>query len=185
MTDEFREQSGYKIVELIPALRAFARSFCRHPSDADDLVQETLQKALASIDQFEAGTKLKSWLFTIMRNSAYTRARKYNREHPGFSDCASVRVATMANQEWAMRGREVALGLNRLSQHHREILMLIGVGGASYDEAAKILECSIGTVKSRLNRARANLLIELGESTAPSLLEKPSQMPWSPESSLN
>ena len=182
--DEFRGEFK-NVVHLIPALRAFARSFCRHPSDADDLVQETLQKALARIDQFTPGTKLKSWLFTIMRNTAYTQARKYNRERPQFSDCASVGASSLPSQEWAIRSSEVTRALEKLSQQHREIIMLISVGGASYDEAAEILGCSIGTIKSRLNRARANLLLELGELSAPSLLEQPSYMPWVPGSSLH
>ena len=74
------------IVRLIPALRAFARTFCRNPSDADDLVQETLMKALANLDKFEPGTKLKSWLFTIMRNTFYTRAKVLGREAPGIEE---------------------------------------------------------------------------------------------------
>lgn len=85
------QQSSSEIVALIPALRAFARTFCRNTSDADDLVQETLTKALAKIEQFEAGTSLKSWLFTIMRNTFYTQAKLARREAPGVSDCASTR----------------------------------------------------------------------------------------------
>ena len=144
------------IVDLIPALRAFARTFCRDASDADDLVQETLTKGIANLDKFEPGTKMKSWLFTIMRNTFYTRVKVYSREAPGLADCASGRPVQEATQEWTMRGHEVHAAINRLPPHHREVLVLIGVLGVSYDEAAEICQCAIGTVKSRLNRARNN-----------------------------
>ncbi len=95
------------IVDLIPALRAFARTFCRVPEDADDLVQETLIKGLANIDKFEPGTRMKSWLFTIMRNTYYTRIKAAVREGPGLLDCASQRPISEATQEWSVQSREV------------------------------------------------------------------------------
>ncbi len=159
------------IVDLIPALRAFARTFCRDASDADDLVQETLTKGIANLDKFEPGTKMKSWLFTIMRNTFYTRIKVYSREAPGLADCASGRPVQEATQEWTMRGHEVHAAINRLPPHHREVLVLIGVLGVSYDEAAEICQCAIGTVKSRLNRARASLLEDLGEHSPEGLIE--------------
>ena len=159
------------IVDLIPALRAFARTFCRDASDADDLVQETLTKGIANLDKFEPGTKMKSWLFTIMRNTFYTRVKVYSREAPGLADCASGRPIQEATQEWTMRGHEVHAAINRLPPHHREVLVLIGVLGVSYDEAAEICQCAIGTVKSRLNRARASLLEDLGERSPEGLIE--------------
>ena len=159
------------IVDLIPALRAFARTFCRDASDADDLVQETLTKGIANLDKFEPGTKMKSWLFTIMRNTFYTRVKVYSREAPGLADCASGRPIQEATQEWTMRGHEVHAAINRLPPHHREVLVLIGVLGVSYDEAAEICQCAIGTVKSRLNRARASLLEDLGEHSPGGLIE--------------
>lgn len=159
------------IVDLIPALRAFARTFCRDASDADDLVQETLTKGIANLDKFEPGTKMKSWLFTIMRNTFYTRVKVYSREAPGLADCASGRPVQEATQEWTMRGHEVHAAINRLPPHHREVLVLIGVLGVSYDEAAEICQCAIGTVKSRLNRARASLLEDLGEHSPEGLIE--------------
>ena len=159
------------IVDLIQALRDFARTFCRDASDADDLVQETLTKGIANLDKFEPGTKMKSWLFTIMRNTFYTRVKVYSREAPGLADCASGRPVQEATQEWTMRGHEVHAAINRLPPHHREVLVLIGVLGVSYDEAAEICQCAIGTVKSRLNRARASLLEDLGEHSPEGLIE--------------
>jgi RNA polymerase sigma factor (sigma-70 family) len=160
-----------EFVELIPALRAFARTFCSDPTDADDLVQETLTRGLANLDQFEAGTRLKSWLFTIMRNAFYTRRKSSIREAPGGSECASSRPIHDATQEWSVRGKEVVTAINRLPRTHREVLVLIGVLGVGYEEAAHICGCAVGTVKSRLNRARADLLQNLGESSPQSLIE--------------
>jgi RNA polymerase sigma factor (sigma-70 family) len=158
-------------VDLIPALRAFARTFCSDPTDADDLVQETLARGLANLDKFEAGTRLKSWLFTIMRNAYYTRRKTYIREAPGGSECASSRPIRDATQEWTMRGKEVVTAISRLPRTHREVIVLIGVLGASYEETADICGCAVGTVKSRLNRARADLLQNLGESSPQSVIE--------------
>jgi len=165
------------IVELIPALRAFARTFCRDVSDADDLVQETLTKGLANLDKFESGTRMKSWLFTIMRNSFYTRAKSSMREAPGLADCASGRPVTEATQEWSVRSREVHDAINRLPPAKREVIMLIGVLGVSYEEAAEVCHCSIGTVKSRLNRARASILQLLGEDSPEALVERTACLP--------
>jgi RNA polymerase sigma factor (sigma-70 family) len=163
--------SEVAIVDLIPALRAFARTFCRDASDADDLVQETLTKGISNLDKFEPGTRMKSWLFTIMRNTFYTRIKIANRESPGLIDCASGRPVQEATQEWTVRGQEVHAAINRLPSHHREVLVLIGVLGVSYEETAEICNCAIGTVKSRLNRARASLLEDLGEQSSTSLIE--------------
>ena len=165
-----REQA--EIVDLIPALRAFARTFYRNRDEADDLVQETLMKALGAIHSFEPGTRMKSWLFTIMRNSFYTRIKISRREAPGAAECASSRPARDATQEWSARGREISEAIQRLPEQQREILVLIGVMGVSYEDAADITGCAIGTVKSRLNRARLRLLEELGESSPQSTLER-------------
>jgi RNA polymerase sigma-70 factor (ECF subfamily) len=151
------------IVKLIPALRAFARTFCRNPSDADDLVQETLMKALANLDKFERGTKLKSWLFTIMRNTFYTRSRILGREAPGLEENVSGDMAIEASQEAAARTREVQRALQKLPPHYREVLTLVAILGESYEATAAICDCAVGTVKSRLNRARHQILQELGE----------------------
>ena len=166
-----------EIVRLIPALRAFARTFYRDIGEADDLVQETLTRALSSIHQFREGTSMKSWLFTIMRNAFYTRIRIETREAPGAAECASLRPATDPTQEWSARGREVAEAIRRLPERQREVLMLIGVLGVSYEEAAQICGCAMGTVKSRLNRARLRLLEELGEASAASSLERAESHP--------
>ncbi|TGQ63454.1 MAG: sigma-70 family RNA polymerase sigma factor [Mesorhizobium sp.] len=164
------------IVDLIPALRAFARTFCRVPDDADDLVQETLTKGLANIDKFEPGTRMKSWLFTIMRNTYYTHAKAAAREAPGLLDCASLRPISEATQEWSIQSKEVHRAIQKLPEHQREVLMLIGVLGVSYEEAADICGCAVGTVKSRLNRARVSVLEFLGERSLQTLVERRSHL---------
>ncbi len=165
-------QSQSEIVQLIPALRAFARTFYRDPNEADDLVQDTLMRALTAIHQFRPGTSMKSWLFTIMRNTFYTRIRIEKREAPGAADCVSTRPASDATQEWSARGREIAAAIQRLPEQQREVIMLIGVLGVSYEEAADICGCAMGTIKSRLHRARSRLLEELGEESLQSSLER-------------
>jgi len=177
--DTRRESSSARqeIVDLIPALRAFARTFYRNVTDADDLVQETLTKGLASIHQFEPGTSMKSWLFTIMRNTFYTKIKVAAREAPGAAECASARPAADPTQEWSARGSEIAEAIQRLPTQQREVLMLIGVLGTSYEDAAEICGCAIGTIKSRLNRARLKLLEELGETSARSSVERAESHP--------
>jgi RNA polymerase sigma factor (sigma-70 family) len=162
-------QARADVVELIPALRAFARTFYRDPDAADDLVQDTLTKAIGKIHQFEPGTRLKSWLFTIMRNTFYNRLVVEKREAPGSADCVSSLPVHAASQGWSMAAKETEMALARLPQKQREVLVLICLNGASYKEAAEICDCDIGTIKSRLNRSRANLLAELGEVTAAAL----------------
>ena len=152
-----------EVVLLIPALRAFARTFCPRPEDADDLVQETLIKALGNIGSFEPGTRLKSWMFTIMRNTFCTRVKRLGREEVGLTDDMTERLASQPSQDWAVEVNEVRRALNRLPHHHREILILIVMLGERYEDAAAICGCKIGTVKSRLNRARRQLRQELGE----------------------
>lgn len=147
-----------EIADLIPALRAFARTLVRNPFDADDLVQETLLKGIANVHRFTPGTSLKSWLFTILRNTFYTSIKISTREHPGVTECVSGDCAILPGQEWTIRGAELREALERLPADQREVLILIGVLGASYEEAAEICGCAMGTIKSRLNRARNRML---------------------------
>ena len=146
------------VLALRPALQAFARRLTTQGCDAEDLVQDTILRALTAQHHFTMGTNLKAWLFTIMRNGFNTRWRRSQREvvtGPEVIELATVTPATQENLLWA---REAASQLlNGLSPAHREILILIPVQGVSYEEAAHICGCSVGTVKSRLNRARAAL----------------------------
>lgn len=123
-------------------------------------------KAIANLDKFEPGTKLKSWLFTIMRNTFYTRAKVLGREAPGLEKNVSGDTPVAANQETVARAREVQRALQKLPSHYREVLTLVAILGESYEATAEICDCKVGTVKSRLNRARHLILVELGEETA-------------------
>lgn len=151
-----------EVIELIPRLRAYARALTRDLEDADDLVQETLLKALSNIDSFKPGTMMRAWLFTIMRNSFYTNVKKRMRERPGLEACVSGQLTTMPDHDRAMQGKAVLAAIARLPDHYREILILVVMLGESYQDAAQICGVSIGTVKSRVNRARNLVIEELG-----------------------
>ncbi|MBB4255730.1 sigma-70 family RNA polymerase sigma factor [Rhizobium sp. BK008] len=148
-----------EIVELTPRLRAFARRFLRSDDDIDDLVQETLVKALNSLHLYHPGTSLKSWLFTILRNTFCTDYRRRKREPVG-TEAAVEQLSVAPAQEWALREREVQRALTRLSDDMRRALTLVAAG-ASYEDAARICGCRLGTLKSRVNRARQSLSLLL------------------------
>ena len=160
-----------ELVALIPALRMLARSFCKNPFDADDLVQETLTKAIANASKFRAGTNLKAWLFTIMRNSFYTSAKVRRREQPGQEDCVADVLSISQSQDWSVQGNEIRASLDALPAEQREVLVLVGILGVSYEEAAEMTGCAIGTIKSRLNRARHRLLELLHAENVSELFE--------------
>ena len=153
------------LIALIPHLRAFATVLCRNRELAEDLAQEALVKAWRAQNSFEPGTSLKAWLFTILRNEFITYRRRAWRQAVWDEDAfASVPVA--AGQHWASELSDVGRALDQLSAEQREALILVTVGGFSYDEAARINNCSIGTVKSRVSRARAALAGMLEENGA-------------------
>ncbi len=166
MTQAYSAPAGieHEIVILIPALRAFAFRFVRSCTDADDLVQEVLSRALGSSDQFTTGTSIKSWLFTIMRNTYCTAYKRSIRESCGqFDDAATLDVPVLADQDWAMRAIDVDSALLRLSAGERTALILVA-SGISYEEAATSCGCKIGTIKSRVWRARLHLAEMLGDA---------------------
>lgn len=151
-------------IEWIPALRAFARSLTRDAEEADDLVQETLLKAIRNKEKFVRGTNLRAWLFTILRNTFYSARVKSNREGPGDAECVSGKPWTAATQEWSVRGNEVLRAVDRLPLHYREMFILVVMLGESYESSAEICQVALGTVKSRVNRARAMIIKDLGDS---------------------
>ena len=150
-----------EVEEQIPALRRFARRLVGPQGDADDLVQETLVKALSASAQFQPGTALKSWLFTIMRNTFCTAYRVRQRERVGIEDAIAAKLSVAPAQDWAVRKNEMEAALELLPDHVRRSLILIAFG-TSYDETARICHCEVGTVKSRVNRARKALTESLG-----------------------
>lgn len=153
-----------EVVASLPALRAFASSLTRNSVEAEDLLQETLAKALANIHQFTPGTNLRAWLFTIERNTFYTVCKKRRRERSCIQEHVRETLMEPA-QEWSLKMRSVHEALQRLSAEQREALMLIGGAGLSYAEAAEVGGCAVGTIKSRVNRGRERLLELLQSDT--------------------
>src|SRR3569833_2367776 len=146
------------VVQLIPALRAFAWSLSHNSSDADDLVQDTLIKAWTNRDKFEPGTNLRPWLFTILRNTYYTNVLRRRREVRDETGEYAGTLKSAPTQEWSVAMHSLQAALQQLPDEHREALILVGAAGLSYEEAAEICQCALGTIKSRVNRARARLL---------------------------
>jgi RNA polymerase sigma-70 factor, ECF subfamily len=146
------------LVKLIPNLRAFAFSLTQNTHHADDLVQDTLVKALSNADKYQSGTNLRAWLFTILRNSFYNDIRytKYHQTDP-IDDMPSSSLQSHATQQKYMEFKDVLKGLSILVPEHREAIILVAAEGLSYEEAAAICGCPVGTLKSRLSRARQRL----------------------------
>jgi RNA polymerase sigma-70 factor, ECF subfamily len=156
------------LLDLIPFLRAFARSLCGNQETADDLAQETLVKAWQARDMFAPGTNLKAWLFTILRNQFYSDRRRAWRQAPWEQEAAERIPGSAGEQSWAAELSDTARALSCLSDEQREALILVGAGGFSYEDAARICNCAVGTVKSRVARARKSLMSILeGEENLP------------------
>jgi len=149
------------IVALLPDLRAFARFMCREREAADDLVQNTVLAALDKQIQFAPGTNLKGWLFTIMRNRFYSDLRTLRRRSAPIDHAAVAPLAAVDNPEATLELKELSSALFRLSPQAREALVLVGAGGFSYEEAASLCGCSVGTLKARVSRARKQLAEKL------------------------
>ena len=147
------------LTEQIPHLRRYARVLhAGRMADADDLVQDTLIKAWTNRDKFEPGTNLRAWLFTILRNTYYTQVIRRRREVRDETGEYANNVRTPPTQDWSVAMRALQAALAQLPDEHREALILVGAAGLSYEEAAEICGCALGTIKSRVNRARARLL---------------------------
>jgi RNA polymerase sigma-70 factor, ECF subfamily len=150
------------MVAAIPRLRAFAVSLCGNPDRADDLVQETLAKALLNIQSFTAGTNLLAWLFTILRNAYYSEFRKRRREVADIDERLSGALVSKPDQDDHMDYLDFRRALQKIPPDQREALILIGASGLSYEEAAEVCKCAVGTMKSRVSRARSRLSELLG-----------------------
>ena len=158
---------------LIPNLRAFAFSLCGKPERADDLVQETLLKAWTHLDSFQDGTNLRAWLFTILRNSYISELRRRRRDIEDSDGKKAASLSVAPAQQGHLDMMDLRKALELLPPNQREALVLVGAAGMSYEEAAEIAGCAVGTVKSRVNRARNKLTgllgIESGDSFGPDL----------------
>ena len=145
------------IVKHLSHLRAFARMLAQDRTLADDLVQETVLRALSHAHQFQRGTNLKAWLTTILRNAYFTEKRSQGRLGQLGADGAIESMTTSGGQEWHLRMRDFQCAFNTLPSVQREALALVGASGFSYEEAATMAKCAVGTMKSRVSRARLQL----------------------------
>src|SRR5439155_7293400 len=146
-----------QMLGAVPSLRAFAISLSGNVDRADDLVQETLMRAIANIDSFQPGTNMSAWLFTILRNLFRSEYRKRRREVEDTDGSYAESLRSHPEQQSHVEFEEFRVALAKLPTDQREALILVGASGFSYEEAAAICECAVGTIKSRVNRARTRL----------------------------
>jgi RNA polymerase sigma-70 factor (ECF subfamily) len=146
-----------QMLGAVPSLRAFAISLSGNVDRADDLVQETLMRAIANIDSFQPGTNMSAWLFTILRNLFRSEYRKRRREVEDADGSYADTLKSQPEQGSRLEFNEFRAALDKLPPDQREALILVGASGFSYEEAAAICECAVGTIKSRVNRARTRL----------------------------
>ncbi len=153
-----------ELLASIPKLRAFALSLASHADYADDLVQETLMKAWNHQDSFQQGTNIKAWLFTILRNEYFSQLRKRKREVEDADGDYAAGMLTPGGQDAQLDMADLRLALQQLPADQREAVVLVGASGFSYQEVAEICRVPVGTVKSRVNRARNKLALLLGHA---------------------
>jgi len=147
-----------ELADLIPHLRAFARSLCGNPTAADDLAQEAMLKAWKARESYQAGTNLKAWAFTILRNLFYSEKRRSWRRQQLDPEVAEATLVANDDASASLDLLSLRNGLTSLPEDQREALVLVGAGGLSYEETAEICGCAVGTIKSRVSRARKALL---------------------------
>jgi RNA polymerase sigma-70 factor (ECF subfamily) len=163
------------LLALIPNLRAFARTLCGRRGIADDMAQEALAKAWRSRTRFEPGTNLKAWLFTILRNEFYSHVRRDWRNAEWNPEKGENIASPSHEQDWSMELSDTARALRRLPAAQREALILVAAGGFTYEDAAAISGACLGTIKSRVARARVALQAMLdGDDTLPQAQDGPS-----------
>jgi len=154
-----------ELVQLIPHLRAFARTLCGDATAADDLAQDAMMKAWDARASFQMGTNMKAWTFMILRNQFYSEKRRSWRQSQLDQEAAERTLVAVDDPEAPVALDELRQGLAMLPAEQREALILVGAGGFAYEEAAEICNCAVGTVKSRVSRARRALhaILEAGE----------------------
>lgn len=156
-----------ELTAAIPGLRAFGMSLSMRADRADDLVQETMLKAWRHHASFETGTNMKAWLYTILRNEFYSQIRKRKREVEDAEGAIAGRVAVEGNQMSHLELSDMKIALAQLQDDQREAIILVGASGFSYEEAAEICQVAVGTIKSRVSRARLRLNEILGLAQSP------------------
>jgi RNA polymerase sigma-70 factor (ECF subfamily) len=146
-----------ELVTHLPALRAFALSLTRNRATADDMMQDAVLKAWTNMDKFQPGTNMRAWLFTILRNNFYSSRRKLNREVADIDNAFSDTLSVKPDHDGRLQMMDFKAAFDQLADEHREALILVGASGFSYDDAAQMCGVATGTMKSRVNRARAKL----------------------------
>lgn len=167
----FRDQ----LVALLPSLRAFSRGLCGHREMADDLAQDTIMRAWAARESYTQGTNFRAWMFMIMRNQFYSTIRKNSRTTSLDPEVAERVLVVAPAQQNGINVDDVAKALQRLPAEQRETLLLIGANGLSYEEAADVMGCAIGTVKSRLARGRTALTVMIDGPADNAMFDSPPQ----------
>ena len=165
LSDQAREDAFKReLVALIPHLRAFARTLSGDPTSADDLAQDAMIKAWDARASYQMGTNMKAWTFMILRNQFYSERRRSWRQTQLDQEAAERTLVAIDDPESPVVLYELRLGLGMLPMEQREALILVGAGGFAYEEAAEICGCAVGTVKSRVSRARKALqaILETG-----------------------
>ncbi len=147
------------LVEVLPALRAFARSLCRNAVEADDLVQETMLKAWSARNSYVEDSNFKAWTFRILRNALYSNWRKSSRLTQLDDTVYEKTAKAIDNAETSLELAEVSEAIRHLPLEQREALILIAAGGFNYEEVAAITGVAIGTIKSRVSRGRSSLIV--------------------------
>jgi RNA polymerase sigma-70 factor (ECF subfamily) len=158
-----------ELTTLLPQVRAFAHFLCRDRAAADDLAQESLMRAWAARASFQPGSHMRAWLFVIVRNAFYSGQRKAWRAVALDTETAERTLRQESVQSEALDLDDARRALQRLPQDQREAIILVTAGGLSYEETAQICQCAVGTIKSRVNRARKALMeiIESGQIPPP------------------
>lgn len=146
-----------ELVEHLPAMRAFAMSLTRNSAAADDLVQDAVVKAWSNFDKFKTGTNLRAWLFTILRNTYYSLYRKRKREVEDPDGIMAGKLSEKPAHDGHLAMADFHVAFAKLSDEQREVLVLVGAEGFSYEDAAEMCGCAVSTIKSRTNRARKRL----------------------------
>lgn len=159
-----RDEESFRVdfIQAVPSLHHFAMSLTKNTAMADDLVQDTLLRAWRSRARFEPGTNLGAWLFTIMRNAFYTAHRRHSREVPDSDGDHAAKLVTAPAQGGHVDLKDAEAALAKLPAPLRQALTLVAIESLSYEEAATVMNCRIGTVKSRVWRARESLAALLG-----------------------
>lgn len=160
--EKAREAFQTELVAIVPSLRAFAMSLVGDLVKADDLVQDTIMRALQKRHAFSPGTNLQAWAFTMMRNLFYSAYRSRRREVEDVDGSYAAKLSTLPEQLGSVQFAELRSALATLPDEQREAVLLIGAAGLSYEEAARVCRTKVGTIKSRVNRARTRLSELLG-----------------------